>query len=292
MKPAFEKVTNDPGCSWSWMAEHRSVIPFEWHHHPEFELTLTTNSIGHRYVGDHIEAYGDNDLVLVGPDLPHTWQSQHAIDPRRPQSTRVVKFSLGWADDLMRLFPEFHRLGPLLAQAGCGVRFSSAAAATLRPAFESLSDLPADRRLVALLDILRRLATAADYEVLLPLPFDGAGSAKGPDRDARLERVFNWLHEHYAEPVEIEALADMACVSVSAFHRLFRRSARVTPIAYVSRLRIGRACALLIEGRLRISAIAATVGYGSLAQFNKEFRRHKGMTPRAFASGERPRLAA
>lgn len=289
MKPAFEKVTNDPGCSWSWMSEHRATIPFEWHHHPEFELTLTTNSVGHRYVGDHIEAYGDNDLVLVGPDLPHTWQSRHAIDASAPQSTRVVKFSLDWAERLTGLFPELHRLTPLLAQAERGVRFTPQAAARVRPAFEALMDLAPDQRLLSLLDILRRLASEAEYDVLLPLPFRGTPL----ERDSRLERVFAWLHEHYTEEVEIEALAGMACVSVSAFHRLFRRSARVTPLAYVSRLRIGCACALLIEGRLKVSAIAAAVGYGSLAQFNKEFRRHKGMTPRAFAHGEpRQRMTA
>ncbi|MFT3995887.1 MAG: AraC family transcriptional regulator [Asticcacaulis sp.] len=282
MKPAFEKVTNDPGCSWSWMIEHRALIPFEWHHHPEYELTLTTNSRGYRYVGDHIEAYGDNDLILVGPDLPHTWQSRCALDPTQLQSTRVVKFSHDWAVRLTGLFPELHRLTPLLAQAERGVRFDPTAVAEVRPAFEALMDLPPDRRLLALLDILRRLAGETPYEVLLPLPFRG----QPLERDARLERVFDWLHEHYTQAVEVDALADMACVSVSAFHRLFRRSARVTPMAYVSRLRIGRACALLIEGRLKISAIAETVGYGSLAQFNKEFRRHKGMTPRDFAGGQ------
>ncbi|WP_212744130.1 hypothetical protein [Ramlibacter sp. 2FC] len=59
----------------SWLLFDRQLpdFPFNWHYHPEFELTLTLNSEGMRFVGDHIESYGDGDLVLVGPNLPHAW---------------------------------------------------------------------------------------------------------------------------------------------------------------------------------------------------------------------------
>jgi AraC-like DNA-binding protein len=278
--PAFEKVVNDPGCSWSWMDLYRDTIDFEWHRHPEYELTLTTNSNGHRLAGDSIEAYGDNDLVLIGPDVPHTWQSKNTIDPSRPHHTCVVKFSAEWVDQLTALFPELHRLTPLMREARRGVAFSTQVATGIRADFESLGQLPGDQRLVVLLGILRRLSTDDDYRALNPGPAPACSQLQDP----RLDRVFVWLHSHYSERVQVPVLADLACLSVSAFHRLFLRTTRVSPLVYVSRLRIGRACALLIEGRLKIAAIANEVGYESLAQFNKEFRRHKGMPPRAFVA--------
>lgn len=71
MKSYLEKVSVPEDASWV-LFERRldDEIPFQWHHHPEFELTLTLNSQGQRYVGDDISAYGD--LVLLGPNLPHT----------------------------------------------------------------------------------------------------------------------------------------------------------------------------------------------------------------------------
>jgi hypothetical protein len=70
MKCQFEHVTFAKGCS--IRVYHRQVpsIPFEWHHHPEYELTLTLNSRGWRFVGDHIGQYEPQD---------YTRQSKEAI---------------------------------------------------------------------------------------------------------------------------------------------------------------------------------------------------------------------
>src|SRR3546814_14055480 len=70
MKPIFEKVPVPDGASWRLFDRRLDAIPFEWHYHPEFELTLTLNSRGQRHVGDHIDIYDDGDLVLLGPNLP------------------------------------------------------------------------------------------------------------------------------------------------------------------------------------------------------------------------------
>jgi hypothetical protein len=52
MKPQFEHVAIPKGCS--IRVFHRQIveIPFEWHYHPEYELTLTLNSRGLRFIGD------------------------------------------------------------------------------------------------------------------------------------------------------------------------------------------------------------------------------------------------
>ena len=65
MKPQFERVTFPKGCSFRVYNRRVPEIPFEWHHHPEYELTLTLNSRGWRFIGDHIGKYEAPDLVLV-----------------------------------------------------------------------------------------------------------------------------------------------------------------------------------------------------------------------------------
>ncbi|MDC6128320.1 AraC family ligand binding domain-containing protein, partial [Burkholderia gladioli] len=85
MKPAYEHVDFGPGCSVRIYHRRLSRIPFEWHHHPEYELTLTLNSRGKRYIGDSVAAYGADDLVLVPPNLPHTWASNRSIDAAAAQ---------------------------------------------------------------------------------------------------------------------------------------------------------------------------------------------------------------
>jgi hypothetical protein len=96
MKPQYERVTIPDGCSVRVYHRQIAQIPFEWHHHPEYELTLTMNSRGRRFVGDHIADYAGDDLVLVPPDMPHTWASTKPIDTNEPEVAIVVWFSGDW----------------------------------------------------------------------------------------------------------------------------------------------------------------------------------------------------
>lgn len=277
MKPAFEKILPVAGSSWSYtQCQVEDGIPFEWHHHPEYELTLTLNSEGHRYVGNSIERYADGDLVLLGANIPHSWNSESAVNPTHPHVTKVMWFTEDWVERLVQNFPELYRIKTLTDAAACGVAFGPSASRKVRPALERLAEEPDDLRLVGLLSVLQQLSRDPDMRLLSPL--------QGPQvtQEPRLNRVLDYLHENYIEPVSIEELADLAHLSVSAFHRMFRKHIRATPLQYAARLRIGRACSLLIGGKMKIGAIASTVGYESVAQFNKEFRRQKGMAPREF----------
>src|SRR5688572_15167349 len=105
MRPLLEKIRPEPGASWAMLNRRLDAeIPFQWHHHPEYELTLTLNSRGQRFIGDHIGAYDDGDLVLVGPNLPHTWASREKIAEGEPHVALVMWFLPEWAAPLGAVF--------------------------------------------------------------------------------------------------------------------------------------------------------------------------------------------
>lgn len=281
MKPSYEKVPTPSNASWTLLNRRLAdAIPFEWHHHPEYELTLTLNSRGHRYISDDVALYDDGDLILVGPNVPHSWSSAERIDPGKPHIALVIWFSEAWAESLVKLLPEMAPIGPMLAAARNALGFSPAVRAQLRPLIEAMVEQAPAERLVSLLAVLNRLARDSQASRILPagpLPAGNPGL-----EDIRIHRVLEHLHGHYGSPVSIPLLAQLACVSVSAFHRMFRRHTRCTALEYVVRLRIGHACALLVQGNLSVAAIAERVGYGSLALFNRQFKAHKGLTPSQF----------
>jgi AraC-like DNA-binding protein len=281
MRPLFEKVTVPEGASWSLL--HRRLddgIPFFWHYHPEFELTLTLNSRGQRYIGDSIEAYDDGDLVLLGPNLPHTWCSAERIDRRRPHIALVMWFTEGWAGSITAALAEMRSVAPMLARAGRGISFSRDASAAARPIVEAIPGrAPADR-LLRLMEVLSLIAADGGYR-LIAGPSSDRARVESPDQD-RVKRVLDYLHARYRERIAIAELADVAALSQSGFHRLFRRHTRLTVSDYVTELRIGQACALLVNGPQPIAHIADEVGYANLANFNRQFRALKKMTPREF----------
>ena len=57
----------------SFIVSHEKSIFSPWHQHPEYELVLVIKGKGKRMVGDHIDYFEENDLLLLGPNVPHEW---------------------------------------------------------------------------------------------------------------------------------------------------------------------------------------------------------------------------
>lgn len=280
MKPFLERLQVADDASWALLNRRLDdAIPFQWHHHPEFELTLTLNSRGQRFIGDHIGEYDDGDLVLIGPYLPHTWSSIDKPDPSQPHIALVMWFLPVWAEPLTGKFPELRNIGAMLARAAAGLHFSSTAASAARPLIETLFQQKPTERFLMLLQVLALLAS--DHEAT-PLAATVPNTASPIAERTRIDRVLDHIHQHFAQPITITALADIAALSPSGLHRTFLRHTRQTVSQYLMRLRIGRACALLTSTNLPIGQIAFETGYDSLANFNRQFKTLKNVTPRQY----------
>ena len=288
MKPQFEQVTVAPGESWTLLWRELPELPFLWHYHPEFELTLTLNAHGQRYVGDSLENFEPGDLVLVGPNQPHTWAAAQRPDASRPMLAIVVWFTADWLGRLLESWPELAMLSKLAEDAGRGLHFSRDVGARVQPLMLSLRDLDPAQRLPVVLQILTSLSRDATVKPLATHAFSPAGD-KVQDR---MSNVLNLLHEHAIETPSIQQLANAAALSVGAFHRFFKRHTGMTVLDYVAQLRIGAACQLLIAGDQPIRLVAAEAGYANLAHFNRQFLERKKMTPRQFRASYRTRPGA
>ena len=283
MKPQFEKVSVAPGESWTLLWRELAELPFLWHYHPEFELTLTLNARGQRYVGDSLAGFEPGDLVLLGPNQPHTWAACERLDDSQPMLAIVVWFTADWLSRLVQGWPELRSLGRLVDDAGRGLHFSRETVAQVQPLMLSLKSLDPAGRLPVLLQVLTRLASAPSAQALATHSFAPAGD-KVQDR---LTRVLDRLHADLVDPPAIRQLADEAALSVGAFHRFFKRHTGMTVLDYVAQLRVGTACQLLIATERPIRIVAAEAGYANLAHFNRQFLQRKRLTPREFRARHR-----
>nr|WP_017446534.1 AraC family transcriptional regulator [Gayadomonas joobiniege] len=282
MQPFVEKIFLDESKSLALFERTEpDSIPFEWHHHPEIELTLTLNSYGRRYIGDHIENYYETDLVLVGKGTPHTWASCGKYDENKPHKVYVVWFRSAWLKSLIELCPELISLAKLIETAQGALVFSPALALSVKAQILSLFELPQVKRLPVFISIMTELSQSSAKRIISPLWIRTS-------QDERLDRVLNYLNKNYHNKVSVEKLAALANLSESAFYKLFKQHTRITPKAYISQLRIGRACQLLSHSDKKIALVANQVGYFSLAQFNKEFKRLKKQTPLQFRNQQSP----
>lgn len=98
---------------------------------------------------------------------------------------------------------------------------------------------------------------------------------------ACLRRVFDYLHNHYAEGIRVHTLAERAAVSVKQLEQHFRRLYQLTPQQMLVKLRIESAMRLL-RGSDSVAAISHACGFADQSAFARQFKATVGMTPRDY----------
>lgn len=94
-----------------------------------------------------------------------------------------------------------------------------------------------------------------------------------------LRRARDLADRCYAEPLELDDLAQSAAVSKHHFARTFASVYGETPMRYLTRRRIERAQDLLRSANLTVTEVSLMVGYNSLGSFSSRFKELVGMSP-------------
>ncbi|MBL8096413.1 MAG: substrate-binding domain-containing protein [Anaerolineales bacterium] len=97
-----------------------------------------------------------------------------------------------------------------------------------------------------------------------------------------VRRAMAFIHAHYAEPIEREAIAGHIGISADYLTDCFHQELGLTPIIYLRRYRIRQACELLRTTDLPITQVALHVGFSDGAHFARTFQRETGLTPKAY----------
>ena len=97
-----------------------------------------------------------------------------------------------------------------------------------------------------------------------------------------VRKAMAYLHEHYAEPLTRQVIAEHVGLDEDYLTYCFRQELGITPITYLNRCRINRAKYLLKHTGETVTAIALQVGFSDSGYFSRVFRREVGMSPDAF----------
>ena len=274
----LEIILPEPGNCFRWF-EHDYPYPLaRWHHHPEFELHLIRRGEGKLLAGDYIGPFSAGHLSLIGPSLPHDWMSDIAPGERLPGRDVVLQFD---GDSLLKLaghLPELGELRALFAQARRGIEFTGSTAVKAAEMMESIgqsSGLSRLTRFLSLCDLLARAPTSDRHLLASP-----CFTPSLDDRSAeRINRAFAYLLSELTGDVRLSVIAERVGMSEAGFSRFFKRITGHGFIDLMRKLRIQRACRMLMQTELSISDICFEVGYANVSNFNRHFRHETGQTP-------------
>jgi AraC-like DNA-binding protein/ligand-binding sensor protein len=153
----------------------------------------------------------------------------------------------------------------------CGVPF----AGTIRKAWEMTPIIPKDKysAIVRLLSFFAEQLSALINQIVLE---------KQNVEPPLVQKARDYIQQHKTEPLSLSAVAQASGASVFHFCKVFKKSTGLKFTAYVARIRLEDAKAQLLNPGRRISEVAYDVGFQSLTQFNRMFKRIFGQSPTEF----------
>lgn len=259
--------------------EHGFPNPLvRWHYHEEYELHLIVATRGKVFVGDYIGQFGPGHLVLTGPRLPHNWISTDVPPEGVALRDIVLQFDDAPLRQAAALIPELAEALPLLERARHGIEFFglSERARERMTRMKQLHGLP---RFAEFTELLGELVRCNDYRQLSTVQLQSFDDDAGL---ARISGIVDYLSEHCCESFSMAELCQRVGMTESSFSRYFRRATGNSFTDFVNRLRINKACQLLMESDRYITNVCYDVGFNNVANFNRRFLQIKGMTPKEF----------
>ncbi|MDR1680317.1 MAG: AraC family transcriptional regulator [Prevotellaceae bacterium] len=246
------------------------------HYHSEFEINLVLDSYGKRIVGDSMEDFGNIDLVMTGPNLPHAWKGEivkgnHVITIQF--SDRILNFPILEK----RLFTQIRQL---LLDAQRGIVFADSARETVRRKIIKLTKMQGFHTVLEFFSILHDLSIS-DRRVLVSDRFE-TGDIIRTSKSRRIAKVCDYIEKNFEEPVKLKDVASLVSMSESAFSHFFKKKTGRTFIDYITNYRIARACRMLSETTHTVSEVCYTCGFNNMSNFIRIFKKKKGLTPKEY----------
>ncbi len=123
------------------------------------------------------------------------------------------------------------------------------------------------------------------WDILLKnTDFDsGSGSIhRFNHKQARLQAMMQYIHDHYMEEITLEMIAASASISKSGALSIFQSGIHISPVSYLIQYRLAQAAEQLSATQKSVSSIAEETGFSGSGYFSRKFRQHYHMSPNEY----------
>jgi AraC-like DNA-binding protein len=277
LKPEFEIV--DKVQTIRYLEHGWPTSLCRWHLHEEYELHLILNTSGKVFVGDYVGRFTPGSLFLTGPSLPHNWVTEKSQTETVLLRDMLIQFNHETIVQAWKAFPELKELKYLLESSRSGIEFKGYDPELAESYLASIRDSSGMVRLMHFLNFMQELNKWPQKASLSLTQLKPALSLNDQNL---VHEIVQYVTENYQNQIALPDVAAIANMSESAFSRYFMKTTGNRFSNFVARIRIGRACTLLCETDGNISTIAFSSGFNNIANFNRQFIKLKGMTPRQY----------
>ena len=234
-----------------------------------------------RYVGNHTSRFKEGDLILLGSDLPHVWLNDKSNmeneDLNKKSRALVIHFSKNFLSNVFQNSAELKPLTKLFQLAERGISFPERISKKATSMMFDVQQKTGLQQWIAVLKLLDLLLACQDYALLATTEYHPKLTVK--DKDI-ISKVLDYVRNNIEDKIELDDVADIACLSKHAFCRYFKKKTTKSFFTFLNDYKIENAKRMLHENSsLSIGTIAIKSGFPSVQHFNAKFKALNGITP-------------
>lgn len=280
MKAQLLKVSMAPAQSFSVRQDVEPFVNNKWHYHQELELIYFNEGKGMQFIGDNIQSFDSGDIVLIGAHLPHYWRFEDAYFEGGEKSgtadVKVAHFSEDlWGDFFLNL-PENKALKDVMEKSRRGVKVTGKNKVLVAALLSRMLEAEGTERIILLMQALLEISKCGELETLASVGFQY--DLEQVEKD-RISDIYEYTYANFRNKICLEEIADVARISPNSFCRYFKSRTRKTYSQFLTEIKVGQACKLLIEAHLNLKQICYNSGFNNFASFHKCFKKVTGKSP-------------
>jgi AraC-like DNA-binding protein len=282
MKPVLMRHIETTTESFKAWRNANPYLHNPWHYHPELEITLVIKGKGILFVGDKILNYGENELFLIGSNLPHEWRSENNKNSDNYSQSIAVHFIKNFPGVDFDKISEAIPISNLLKQSSRGIKvLEEKTIEFVKEKLLSLIDTQGIERISLLFSILNAVASSPKLELLSSNVFVNSFDE---GQNHKIIKVYKFMIANFKDPITLDQVAKQVNMTPTSFCRFFKKRTNKSFIQYINEIRVEYSCKLLIEENHNISEVAYESGFENISHFNKQFKKIIRMTPKEFIS--------
>ncbi len=243
------------------------------HQHQELQLSLIVRGKGKLIVGDSVHPFETGDFFAIAPHSPHLFSNEPSPDGVHMVSLFFTEktFGAGFFE-----LPDLEEVYPFFKMAQEGFRLIGN-----KKAIEELMTriLVSDKleRLMNFLLLLKKIGPSEKQALTQFLYPKVISTTEGK----RMQLIFDYTIKNFQHDITLQKAAGLVHMTPNAFCRFFKQRTNKTYFQFLIELRIEHACQLLLkdEKNMSVLEISERSGFSSISNFNRQFRKLKGMVP-------------
>ena len=250
------------------------------HQHSEIQLSYIVEGQGKLIVANSIHRFGSGDFFVIAGNTPHLFQSEENNRSSHMISIFFTEHSFG--NGFVEI-PELAQMRLFLEISGNGLKLIS----HKHVAKNLMTSLPKTKGLDKFIYFLKLIKLLTNAETA-PLANFTHSKKISNEEGRRMRLVFDYAMNNFSRGIKLNHVADLIHMTPNAFCKFFKQRTNKTYFDFVIELRIEHSCQLTLNSKgLSIAEIAEKSGFASISNFNRKFKKLKGLTPTEYRNNHK-----